>query len=126
MSGLTFCKILMRWVFSSCLSVFSCFVVCCRAIFWYICAGLFCLIFIANPPRCFTWILAYSYVFWGAKRAEVRPDGRQLGIAREEGKVRLYLRGDGVHFNAVGIDLWSWGLQDGIERAVLVWRRAQV
>lgn len=37
-----------------------------------------------------------------------------------------YLRGDGVHLNAVGIDLWSLGLQDGIQRAVRVWRQAQV
>lgn len=26
-----------------------------------------------------------------------------------------YLRGDGVHINAVGIDLWALGLQDGIQ-----------
>lgn len=37
-----------------------------------------------------------------------------------------YLGGEGVHLSAVGIDLWSLGLQDGIQRAVLVWWRAQV
>lgn len=26
------------------------------------------------------WILGHSYVFWGAKRAAVRPEGRQLGF----------------------------------------------
>ncbi|CAI9602129.1 unnamed protein product, partial [Staurois parvus] len=29
-----------------------------------------------------------------------------------------YLRCDGVHLNAVGTDLWSLDLQDGIQRAV--------
>ena len=36
-----------------------------------------------------------------------------------------YLRGDGVHLNAVGIVLWFLGLQDGIERALRVWRGTQ-
>lgn len=34
------------------------------------------------------WILGYSYVFWGAKRADVRPNGRQLRIPRQEALVR--------------------------------------
>ncbi|CAI9564345.1 unnamed protein product, partial [Staurois parvus] len=33
-----------------------------------------------------------------------------------------YLRCDGVHLNAVGTDLWSLDLQDGIQRAVRLWR----
>lgn len=36
-----------------------------------------------------------------------------------------YLRGDGVHLNSVGINMWSLGLQDGIQRALRVWRCAQ-
>lgn len=194
--------------------------------------------------ECLVWILGHSYVFWGAKRAEVRQDGRQLGFSREQVRIRwigvrgmlwsrvlpevhhyarldrppdvlllhvggndlglrasrelcrdikydllrlrtlfpdtivvwsdmvaraswrlavsverinrarikinkavakffvrngglairhreleqdpwLYLRGDGVHLNAVGIDLWFLGLQDGIQRALWVWRAAQ-
>lgn len=38
----------------------------------------------------------------------------------------LYLRGDRVHLNGVGIHSWSLGLQEGIQRAVLVWWWAQV
>lgn len=38
----------------------------------------------------------------------------------------MYLRGDGVHLNPVGIDLWALGLEDGIRRALLVWLQAQV
>lgn len=34
------------------------------------------------------WILGHSYVFWGAKRADVRPNGRQLRIPRQEALVR--------------------------------------
>ncbi|XP_018424803.1 PREDICTED: NXPE family member 1-like [Nanorana parkeri] len=33
-------------------------------------------------------ILGHSYVFWGARRAEVRPNGRQLGVPRSEAVVR--------------------------------------
>ena len=33
------------------------------------------------------WILGHSYVFWGAKRAEARPEGRQLGFPREEARI---------------------------------------
>lgn len=36
-----------------------------------------------------------------------------------------YLRADGVHLNEVGIDLWALGLQDGIQRALRVWRGTQ-
>lgn len=43
---------------------------------------------VADLPRCLIWILGHSYVFWGARRADVRPDGRQLRIKREEGIVR--------------------------------------
>lgn len=37
---------------------------------------------------CLVWILGHSFVFWGSLRAEVRPDGRQLGFAREEVLIR--------------------------------------
>lgn len=190
------------------------------------------------------WILGHSYVFWGAKRADVRPNGRQLRIPRQEALIRWigvpgmqwnrvlgevyrfsrldrppdvllwhvggndmgarsmrdlirdikcdflrlraaypkmvlvwsdmvgrlswrwawsdkkvdrarikvnkevsrffvkngglavrhrelevdtwrYLRSDGVHLNEVGTDLWSLGLQEGIQRGLSVWRCAQ-
>lgn len=29
-----------------------------------------------------------------------------------------YLRGDRVHLNAVGIDMWCLGLQDGVQKAL--------
>lgn len=36
-----------------------------------------------------------------------------------------YLRRDGVHLNEVGTDLWALGIQDGIQRAIRVWRSTQ-
>lgn len=194
---------------------------------------------------CLVWIFGHSFVYWGARRADVRPNGRQLGISRHEASVRWigipgmlwsrvvpevhrvsrwdrvpdvlvlhvggndlgirscrhlirdvkfdvlrlrmafpdtvlvwsdivgrtywraarsvdklnkarikvnkevgrfivrnggfvvrhrelevdtwrYLRSDGVHLNAVGIDLWSLGLQDGVQRAVRFWRGTRV
>ncbi|XP_040183677.1 uncharacterized protein LOC120916805 [Rana temporaria] len=37
---------------------------------------------------CLVWIFGHSYVSWGARRAEVRPTGRQLGIPTQDAKVR--------------------------------------
>lgn len=37
-----------------------------------------------------------------------------------------FLRGDGVHLNAVGTDLWLLGLEDGLQQAFRVWRGTQV
>lgn len=43
---------------------------------------------------CLVWIEGYSYVHWGAKRADVRPNGLQLGFRREQLQIRwLGLRG---------------------------------
>lgn len=36
-----------------------------------------------------------------------------------------YLSGDGVHLNAIGIDMWCLGLPNGVRRALRVWRSAQ-
>ncbi|XP_069842788.1 collagen alpha-1(I) chain-like [Dendropsophus ebraccatus] len=37
-----------------------------------------------------------------------------------------YWLGDGVHLNAVGIDLWMLALQEGIERALCLWRSSHI
>lgn len=34
------------------------------------------------------WILGHSYVYWGARRADVRKGGRLLGLSGDEGMVR--------------------------------------
>ena len=34
------------------------------------------------------WIMGHSFVHWGAKRADMRPDGRQLGAPRQEAMVQ--------------------------------------
>ncbi|KAM4045532.1 uncharacterized protein ACNLHF_009390 [Anomaloglossus baeobatrachus] len=137
--------------------------------------------------KCLIWILGHSFVFWGARRAEVRQNGWQMGLdalkrlfgglvfgeypglivvwsdiltrlawrgdrsvdkvnkarAQVNRVVALFMtrngglvvrhrelepatwqfrRGDGVHLNDIGADLWALGLQDGVERAFGVWR----
>ncbi|KAM4031870.1 uncharacterized protein ACNLHF_019241 [Anomaloglossus baeobatrachus] len=43
---------------------------------------------------CLVWILGHSYVYWGALRADVRHDGRQLGVSVTEARVKwLGIRG---------------------------------
>ena len=39
-----------------------------------------------------------------------------------EEDVGLYLRGDGIHLSDVGMELWFLDLQEGIQRALRVWR----
>lgn len=39
-------------------------------------------------PQCLIWILGHLYFFGGAKRVDVRPEGRQLGVARGDCRVR--------------------------------------
>ncbi|XP_066437239.1 armadillo repeat-containing X-linked protein 2-like isoform X2 [Eleutherodactylus coqui] len=55
--------------------------------------------------------------------------GSKGGVAARhidlEKGVGNYWRSDGVHLNDIGIDLWTEGLQEGIERALLVWGAAQ-
>ncbi|KAM4045382.1 uncharacterized protein ACNLHF_009210 [Anomaloglossus baeobatrachus] len=47
-----------------------------------------------SPPP--VWILGHSYVYWGARRADARRNGRQLGFARDVALVRwLGVRGLG-------------------------------
>ncbi|CAJ0916298.1 unnamed protein product [Ranitomeya imitator] len=94
------------------------------------------------------WIVGHSYMYWGAKRADVRQDGRQLGFSRNVAVIseliwdikhdllrlwvsfremsvvvfgdfrRLFPENPGGML--VGIDLWALGLQSGIERAIAV------
>ncbi|XP_040184663.1 uncharacterized protein LOC120917438 [Rana temporaria] len=55
----------------------------------------------------------------------VRNGGLAIRHGDMEKEPQLFLREDGVHLNSVGIDLWCLGLQEGIERALRVWRAAQ-
>lgn len=43
---------------------------------------------IAAAEPCLIWILGHSYVCWGARRAAVRPKGRQLEFSRQEACVQ--------------------------------------
>ncbi|PIO39553.1 hypothetical protein AB205_0008570 [Aquarana catesbeiana] len=56
----------------------------------------------------------------------VRNGGLTIRHRDLEKEPQLFLKEDGVHLNAVGIDIWSLGLQEGIQRALRVWPAAQV
>lgn len=47
-----------------------------------------CFSLFVSGRRCLVWILGHSFVYWGARRAEVRPAARQLGLPWEAGSVR--------------------------------------
>lgn len=46
------------------------------------------IVLLSGPGPCLVWIIGHSYVYWGGRRAEARPDGRQLGFSREDAQVR--------------------------------------
>ena len=47
---------------------------------------------------------------------------RGLVVRHRELNVGLYLLRDGVHLTDVGTDLWVLGVQEGVQRALRVWR----
>lgn len=49
-----------------------------------------CLLYFSflSGPVCLMWILGNSYVHWGAQRALIRPDSRQMGFSRADATVR--------------------------------------
>lgn len=81
-----------------------------------------------------TWRLARSVERVNKARKKVNRDVSRFvvkngGLAIRHLELEVdtwrYLRGDGVHLHAVGIDMWTLGLQDGIQRALRVWRCTQ-
>lgn len=44
--------------------------------------------FISDAGVGLVWIMGHSFAFWGARRADVCPNGRQLGVQREVAMVR--------------------------------------
>ncbi|XP_040203635.1 uncharacterized protein LOC120935648 [Rana temporaria] len=57
------------------------------------------------------WILGHSYVVRGEKRAEARPSGRQLGISRQEARVR-WLGVPGMLWSRVVPEVHKWARLD--------------
>ncbi|XP_040184087.1 uncharacterized protein LOC120917109 [Rana temporaria] len=81
-----------------------------------------------------SWNLAMSAAKLNKAKIKVNKEVAKMfvsngGLAIRHGDMekqpQLFLREDGVHLNSVGIDLWCLGLQEGIERALRVWRAAQ-
>lgn len=52
----------------------------------------------------------------------VRHGGLAIRHVELEFEKWRYLRADGVYLHEVGIDMWVFGLQEGIQRALRVWR----
>lgn len=97
--------------------------------------GLSMVVVWSEMVGCMTWRLASSVAKLNKARVKVTKEVGRF-IARNGGVVVRhrdlevdtwhYLRSDGVHLNAVGMDLWSLGLQDGIQRALHFWRGTKV
>lgn len=53
---------------------------------------MFCIVcyvfYFLSDHVCLVWILGHSFVHWGAKRADVRLNGHQLGFRRSEASIR--------------------------------------
>lgn len=95
---------------------------------------------VAFPGMIIVWSDIVARTSWRMARSVPRINKARIKVNKAIGKfvvnngglvvrhtelevnVGMYLRGDGVHLTAVGIDLWALGLQDGIERALRVWR----
>ncbi|XP_072284117.1 uncharacterized protein [Pyxicephalus adspersus] len=58
-------------------------------------------------------------------RFVVRNGGIVIRHRELEEETRKYLCRDGVHLNAIGTDKWFLGLQDGVQRALCLWRGTQ-
>lgn len=63
----------------------------CVPVVWYwgvvlmlLCGVVFVVLLFTGGGPCLTQMLGHSYVYWGVRRADVRPNGRQLGIPQEE------------------------------------------
>lgn len=78
-----------------------------------------------------TWRMARSFEGVNRARREINREVSKFMVKNGGSAIRhlelefetwRYLRRDGVHLNDVGIDLWALGLQDGIQRAIWVWR----
>lgn len=50
--------------------------------------SIYCNFFISDAGVGLVWIMGHSFVFWGAGRADVSLNGRQLGVPREVAMVR--------------------------------------
>lgn len=76
-----------------------------------------------------SWRFARSVDALNRARVKVNKEvgklARNVGFVAQHRKLEVdtwrYLRGNGVHLNAVGTDLWSLGLQDWVQRALHFW-----
>ena len=50
--------------------------------------AVFCPLLISGSRTGLVWIFGHSYVCWGARRGDARPEGRQLGFSRQEACIR--------------------------------------
>ncbi|XP_077318300.1 uncharacterized protein LOC143940612 isoform X2 [Lithobates pipiens] len=95
------------------------------------------------PNTIFVWSEMVARTSWNLAMSVERLNKARIKVNKEVGKFfvrnggltirhrdlekepQLFLKEDGVHLNTVGIDIWSLGLQEGIQRALRMWRAAQ-
>lgn len=83
-------------------------------------AALLC--FISGAAPCLIWILGHAYVAWGAKRADVRPNGRQLGFPKDVALVR-WIRAPGMSWSRVMAQVHQFARLDRVPDILLVHAR---
>lgn len=71
----------------------------------------FCFSSLLDGRQGLVWILGHSYVFLGAKRGDIRPEGRQLGISRRKACIR-WLGVPGMLWSRVVPEVHKFALWD--------------
>ncbi|XP_075715673.1 uncharacterized protein LOC142750560 [Rhinoderma darwinii] len=74
---------------------------------------------VSESPPCLVWLMGHSYVHWGALRADVRPNGRQLRIPRQDAVVH-WLGFRGMSWSRVLAEFQTYARLDRVPEVLVL------